>query len=116
VDVVVDPVGGRHSEPALRATGPFGRYCVIGFASGTIPTVPLNQVLLHNRTVVGVDWGAWTFRAPAENRRLLDELVAMIGNGRLHPPVPEEHPLDQAAAVMAALLDRSVAGKAVLLP
>src|SRR5437868_5253672 len=57
VDVVVDPVGGRHSEPALRATGTEGRFCVIGFASGPIPRVPLNQVLLNNRTVVGVDWG-----------------------------------------------------------
>ncbi|HEY1988713.1 MAG TPA: NADPH:quinone oxidoreductase family protein, partial [Acidimicrobiales bacterium] len=68
VDVVIDPVGGRHSEPALRATGPFGRFCVIGFASGPIASVPLNQVLLNNRTVVGVDWGAWTFRDPTGNR------------------------------------------------
>ena len=116
VDVVVDPVGGRHSEPALRSTGPFGRYCVIGFASGTIPTVPLNQVLLHNRTVVGVDWGAWTFRAPADNRRLLGELVAMIDDGRLHPPVPAAFGLEEAAAVMAGLIDRTVVGKAVLVP
>jgi NADPH2:quinone reductase len=57
VDVVVDPVGGAHSEPALRALRPFGRFCVIGFAAGPIPTIPLNQVLLNNRTVVGVDWG-----------------------------------------------------------
>src|SRR5665213_1954765 len=56
VDVVVDPVGGKHSEPALRATGPFGRFCVIGFASGPIAPVPLHQVLLNHRTVVGVDW------------------------------------------------------------
>jgi NADPH:quinone reductase len=116
VDVVVDPVGGRHAQPALRSTGPLGRYCVIGFAAGAIPEVPLNQVLLHNRTVVGVDWGAWTFRFPFENRRLLEDLVAMIDDGRLHPSEPTAYPLDQAAAVMTGLLDRTIVGKAVLVP
>ncbi|HWD53360.1 MAG TPA: NADPH:quinone oxidoreductase family protein [Acidimicrobiales bacterium] len=116
VDVVIDPVGGRHSEPALRATGPFGRFCVIGFASGPIASVPLNQVLLNNRTVVGVDWGAWTFRDPTGNRELLAELVAMIGDGRLHPTVPTEHRLEEAAAVMSGLIDRTLSGKVVLVP
>jgi NADPH2:quinone reductase len=116
VDVVIDSVGGRHSEPALRATGPFGRFCVIGFASGPIASVPLNQVLLHNRTMVGVDWGAWTFRDPLGNRELLAELVAMIGDGRLHPTVPSEYPLEAAGAVMSGLIDRTLSGKVVLVP
>ncbi|HVB94318.1 MAG TPA: NADPH:quinone oxidoreductase family protein [Acidimicrobiales bacterium] len=116
VDVVIDPVGGRHSEPALRATGPFGRFCVIGFASGPIASVPLNQVLLNNRTVVGVDWGAWTFRDPTGNREMLADLVAMIGDGRLHPTVPSEYPLEEAAAVMSGLIDRTLSGKVVLVP
>jgi NADPH2:quinone reductase len=116
VDVVIDSVGGRHSEPALRATGPFGRFCVIGFASGPIASVPLNQVLLNNRTVVGVDWGAWTFRDPLGNRELLAELVAMIGDGRLHPTVPSEYPLEEAGAVMSGLIDRTLSGKVVLVP
>ena len=79
VDVVVDPVGGRHSEPALRATRHLGRFCVIGFASGPIPSVPLNQVLLNNRTVVGVDWGGWTFKDPVGNRDLISRLMGMVG-------------------------------------
>ncbi|MGH9095885.1 MAG: NADPH:quinone oxidoreductase family protein [Acidimicrobiales bacterium] len=116
VDVVIDPVGGRHSEPALRATGPFGRFCVIGFASGPIASVPLNQVLLNNRTVVGVDWGAWTFRDPTGNRQMLAELVWMIDQGRLHPTVPTEYRLDQAAAVMSGLIDRTLSGKVALVP
>jgi len=116
VDVVVDPVGGRHSEPALRATGRFGRLCVIGFASGPIAGVPLNQVLLNNRTVVGVDWGAWAFSDPAGNRAMLGELLHMVDAGRLHPVAPAERPLEDAASVMAGLLERSVAGKVVLVP
>lgn len=116
VDVVVDPVGGRHSEPALRALGRFGRFCVIGFASGPIATVPLNQVLLNNRTVIGIDWGAWAFKDGAGQRKLLGELLAMAGEGRLHPVVPVERPLGDAVPVMEGLLDRSVAGKVVLVP
>ena len=116
VDVVVDPVGGRHSEPALRALSRFGRLCVIGFASGPIASVPLNQVLLNNRTVVGVDWGAWAMSDVKGNRALLGELLAMVAEGRLHPTVPAERPLTEAAAVMEELLERRVAGKVVLVP
>ena len=116
VDVVVDSVGGRHSEPALRATRWSGRFCVVGFASGTIPSLSLNQVLLNNRTVVGVDWGAWTFRSQEEYRALLDELMEMVGSRRLHPPVPAERPLVDAPKAMADLIDRRVTGKIVLVP
>jgi NADPH2:quinone reductase len=116
VDVVVDPVGGHHAEPALRATRHLGRYCVIGFASGPIPSIPINQVLLNNRTLVGVDWGGWTFKDPLGNRALIDELMGMVGDGRLHPTSPSSRPLEEAAAVMGALIDRSVAGKVVLVP
>jgi NADPH2:quinone reductase len=114
VDVVVDPVGGRHSEPALRATRHLGRFCVLGFASGPIPSVPLNQVLLNNRTVVGVDWGGWTFKDPAGQRDLLEELMAMVAAGRLHPVHPDTYRLEDAPEVMARLIDRSIVGKAVL--
>ena len=116
VDVVIDPVGGRHSEPALRATRHLGRFCVIGFASGPIAAVPLNLVLLNNRTVVGVDWGGWTFKDPLGNRELIGELMELVGSGRLHPASPVEHPLNEAAAVMSGLIHRSVGGKVVLVP
>lgn len=116
VDVVVDPVGGRHSEPALRATRPFGRFCVVGFASGPIASVPLNQVLLNNRTVVGVDWGAWAFSDQRGNHELLAELLDMVRAGRIHPAVPAERSLEDAASVMTGLLERSVKGKVVLVP
>ena len=116
VDVVVDPVGGRHSEPALRATRHMGRFCVLGFASGPIASIPLNQVLLNNRTVVGVDWGGWTFKDPFGNRELIGELMDLVGAGRLHPARPMTYPLEDAARVMSGLVDRSIGGKAVVVP
>jgi len=116
LDVVVDPVGGHHSEPALRALGPFGRFLVIGFASGPIASVPLNQVLLRNRSVIGVDWGAWAFADMAANRILVGEVLAMLAAGRLHPVVPAELPLEAAPDAMRALIERGVTGKVVLVP
>jgi NADPH2:quinone reductase len=116
VDVVVDPVGGHHSEPALRAMAPFGRYLVLGFAGGAIPAVPLNQVLLRNRAVVGVDWGAWAFSDMDANRALIGEALTMMAEGRLHPSMPSERPLEEAAVAMGDLIERRVTGKVVLVP
>ena len=115
VDVVVDPVGGELAEPALRATGWNGRFLVIGFAGG-IPKLPANLVLLNNRTLVGVDWGAWTGRDQDGQRELLGEVLAAVGDGRLHPPEPHRAPLEDAGRVLQALLDRQLVGKTVLVP
>jgi NADPH2:quinone reductase len=116
VDVVVDPVGDRFADPALRALRWLGRYLVIGFAGGEIPRLPANQVLLNNRTVVGVDWGAWTMRDPEDNKVLLTELMQLAGSGALSPVEPAAHPLDDVVRVLTDLQDRKVAGKVVLVP
>ncbi|TDD73614.1 NADPH:quinone oxidoreductase family protein [Actinomadura darangshiensis] len=116
VDVVYDPVGGALADPALRALRERGRYVVIGFASGDIPSLPLNQVLLRNRTVAGVDWGAWSMANPLDQRVLLDELLGMVAKGDLAPVAPRTEPLASAAQVMDDLLNRRVVGKVALLP
>ena len=116
VDVVVDPVGGPHTEAALRATGLFGRLLVIGFAAGSIASVPANQVLLRNRAVLGVDWGAWAMAHGVEQRALLDEVLAAVADGALHPVAPTERPLADAGAVLRDLLERRLRGKTVLVP
>lgn len=116
VDVVVDPVGDRFAEPALRALRWMGRYLVIGFAGGDIPRLPANQVLLNNRTVVGIDWGAWTIRDPAGNQELLAELMELAGSGALSPVEPTEYPLDAVVQALTDLQERRVAGKVVLVP
>jgi NADPH2:quinone reductase len=116
VDVVVDPVGDRFADAALRALGWMGRYLVIGFAGGEIPKLPANQVLLNNRTVVGVDWGAWTMRDPAGNQDLLAELMDLAGTSQLSPVEPTEYPLDDVVRALTDLQERKVAGKVVLVP
>ena len=115
-DVLVDPIGGSKASAALRALGWWGRYVVIGFAAGDIPSLPLNQVLLNNRTVVGVDWGAWTMRDPGGNAALLGELLELVSAGKLRPVEPQAYPLDRAADALADLEGRRVTGKVVLVP
>jgi NADPH:quinone reductase len=116
VDVVVDPVGGDRAEPALRALGNDGRYLVIGFAAGDIPRLPANQILLRNRRVVGVDWGAWMLANPHSQRNLLGELLDTVAAGRLHPPEPTVRPLEDAPSALADLLAGRVTGKLALVP
>ena len=116
VDVVVDPIGGELAEPSLRALGDRGRYLVIGFASGAIPSVPLNQVLLRNRTVIGIDWGIWAMQHAAEQRALLDDLLALVEEGSIVPVHPTEYPLDEVARALEDLLGRRTVGKIALVP
>jgi NADPH2:quinone reductase len=116
VDLVVDTVGGALAEPALRALGDGGRYMVVGFASGTIPSLPLNQVLLRNRTVVGVDWGAWAMSHAEPQEALLEHLLHLAGDGRLRPVAPAEYPLDQVPRALEDLTGRRVVGKIAIVP
>jgi NADPH2:quinone reductase len=115
VDVVYDVVGGEISEAALRALRFDGRFCVIGFTGG-IGRIPLNLVLLNNRTVVGVEWGGWVMRFRDENRAMIDEVVEAIADGRLHPVAPIERPLQEAGEALTDLLERRAVGKLVVVP
>jgi NADPH2:quinone reductase len=116
VDLVVDPVGGSLAEPSLRALGDGGRYLVIGFAAGDIPSIPLNQVLLRNRTVIGIDWGIWAMQHADAQRGLLGDLLAMVAGGSIDPVHPLEYPLDDVGRALEDLLARRTVGKIALIP
>jgi len=116
VHLVADPVGGAYAEPALRALRPFGQYLIVGFAAGEIPALKANLVLLQNRSVVGVDWGAWSFQHPQENAALVGEVLALAACGTIQPVEPTTYPLERAGEALQALVDRKVAGKVVLVP
>ncbi len=115
VDLVYDPVGGEVGEVAVRALGEDGQYLVIGFVAG-IPKLAANQVLLRNRRITGVDWGAWVGRNQDANRALLAEVVERIAAGELAPIEPVAYPLTDAARALRDLADRKVAGKVALVP
>jgi NADPH2:quinone reductase len=113
-DVVYDPVGGAHTEAALRATAWNGRLLVIGFAAGEIPRVPTNLTLLKSVSIVGVYWQSWIMREPAAARALHAELLSWIAEGKLRPHIFARYPLADAPRALRDLLDRRVQGKAVL--
>ena len=113
VDILYDPVGGTLGQTCLRALGEDGQYLVIGFVGG-IPQLPANQVLLRNRRVIGVDWGAWAGRNPEGNAQLLEEVLAKIAAKQLSPVEPQVYLLSEAAKALADLEQRRVAGKVVL--
>jgi len=115
-DVIYDPVGGSLAEPALRGTAWQGRYLVIGFASGEIPKIPLNLVLLKGCQIVGVFWGSFAMREPAQNRAHAEQLFAWIAEGRLRPAIDVTLPFTEAAEALRRIERRQVKGKIVLVP
>jgi NADPH:quinone reductase len=115
VDHLYDPVGGELGETCLRALGDDGQYLVIGFVAG-IPRLAANQILLRNRRVTGVDWGAWAGRHPHENRAMLRRVLDEIAAGRLEPVEPTTYALADAGRALSDLAARAVAGKVALVP
>lgn len=116
VDVVYDPVGGDFTEAAIRTLGWEGRLLVVGFASGTIPRIPTNLVLLKNCQLMGVFWGAFTQREPARNREHIAQLTEWIVQGRVRPHIDAALPLERAGEALERLARREVRGKLVLVP
>jgi NADPH2:quinone reductase len=114
VDVVYDPVGGAYAEPAVRSLGYDGRYLVIGFASGEIPRIPLNLLLLKVSSLVGVFWGAFAKAQPALNAANMAELLGWYSGGRLRPHVSGTYPLARYREALDAVMSRKVLGKVVL--
>lgn len=116
VDVVFDPVGGPAFDIASRAMARNGRLLVVGFASGEIPKLPVNLVLLKEYALIGVFWGAFTAKEPeayaANNRELFD----WHSQGLIKPRINERQPLSQAASALQRILDRGAIGKTILIP
>jgi NADPH2:quinone reductase len=114
VDVVYDPVGGACAEPAVRSLGLEGRYLVIGFASGEIPKIPLNLLLLKMSSLVGVFWGAFAKAQPQRSGANFAELLGWYTAGKLRPHVSGTFPLNSYREALEAVTHRKVMGKVVL--
>jgi NADPH2:quinone reductase len=114
VDVVVDPVGDRFAEPALRAMRWMGRYLVIGFAGGEIPRVHAGHVLVKNMAVLGLQSSDYFGRDPEGLRATQEELLALCCDGAIRAEVAATHPLEQAANALLAFEQGQMRGKLVL--
>ncbi|MBF8720887.1 MULTISPECIES: NADPH:quinone oxidoreductase family protein [Pseudomonas] len=114
VDVVYDPVGGELFEQAVRGLAWNGRLLVVGFASGTIPQLPVNLALLKGAAVVGVFWGAFAQRQPEDNAANFRQLFAWHAEGKLKPLVSQTYPLAEAGVAIERLAQRQAVGKLVV--
>jgi len=113
-EVVYDPVGGEFAEPVFRSIAWRGRYCVIGFAAGPIPSIPLNLPLLKGASLVGVFWGELSRREPQTAAATLQELAKWYAQGRIKPVIDRAMPMAELRQAYAHMGSRSVKGKLVL--
>ncbi|MCU1486692.1 MAG: Alcohol dehydrogenase, zinc-binding domain protein [Actinomycetia bacterium] len=113
-DVVVDPVGGVLAEPALRSLRYGGRFVTVGYASGEIPRIPLNLVLLKGMAILGFQFRDFAERRPDELGRNEDELMALLADGRVTPHVGATFPLADVAAALRYVADGKAIGKVVV--
>ncbi|NNU81404.1 NADPH:quinone oxidoreductase family protein [Halovulum dunhuangense] len=113
-DVCYDPVGGAPFDAALRAMRPEGRILPVGFASGAVPQIPANILLVKNLTVIGFYWGAYASLRPDLMAESLRQLFAWHEAGRLHPHVSHVLPLTQAQEALDLLRLRAATGKVVV--
>jgi len=112
-DIVVDPVGDRWAEPALRAIRWGGRFVTVGYAGGDIPRIPLNVVLLKNISVRGLELRTWTERLPEETARAREALADLVAQG-MRPVVSEVHEIEDVAVALQRVSDRVPTGKVVI--
>ncbi|AKI00644.1 Zn-dependent oxidoreductase, NADPH:quinone reductase [Hoeflea sp. IMCC20628] len=116
VDVAFDPVGGAGFDVAARAMARNGRLLVVGFASGEIPKLPVNLVLLKEYSLIGVFWGSFVAKEPSVYAANNRELFAWHSTGLIKPRIDERQPLAKAATALKRILDRGAIGKTILIP
>ncbi len=114
VDVVVDPVGGNLAEPALRALRWGGRFVTVGYASGTVPRIPLNLVLLKGCQILGFQFRDFAAHAPGELARNEAALLALLASRQALPHIGATFKLAETAAALRHVADGKAIGKVVL--
>lgn len=115
-DVIYDSVGGDVTDRSLKCIAWNGRLLVIGFASGKIPELKLNRVLLKNISIVGLHWSAYPEREPERIDDCFDGLFEMAARGDIEPLVSARYPLEEAGRALEMLASRKTVGKIVLVP
>jgi len=113
-DVIYDPVGGDITGLSTKCIGWEGRLLIIGFASGAIPKIEANRILLKNISVIGLHWGEYRKHDPALVKQAQDELFAMFRAGQIEPVVSREVPLEDVVPALRELAGRKTHGKLVL--
>ncbi len=114
-DIIYDPVGGDIFDLSTKCIAVEGRFLVIGFAGGRIPTLAANRILLKNISIIGCYWGGYLEHHPEFLGKAQADLLAMYEAGQIKPVVSQTYPLSEAVIALRALAERKTYGKVVLL-
>ncbi|KAK7480932.1 hypothetical protein BaRGS_00027843 [Batillaria attramentaria] len=114
VDVVMDQVGGNIFTDCLKSVAFEGRVVTVGYASGDIPKVPVNQVLLKSCSIRGVWWGNYATRNPQVFIQSITDVLAAFSQGKLRPHIGRTFSLEEVNAAFDFILNRQSTGKVVL--
>jgi NADPH2:quinone reductase len=114
-DIVVDPVGGDLAEPALRTLRYGGRFVTVGYASGTIPKMPLNLVLLKGARILGFQFATFAAHEPDAMRRDEAELLDLFRTGTARPHIGARFDLEDVVAALEHVAGGGAVGKVVLI-
>jgi NADPH2:quinone reductase len=114
VDVILDPVGGDRVTDSLRLLGPEGRWLVVGFTGGEIPTVRVNRLLLNNIDAVGVGWGAYWANRPEYLAEQWQRILAILVEHQIEPVIGRVIPLERIADALIGMDERGALGKTVV--
>jgi NADPH2:quinone reductase len=114
VDAVFDPVGGDAFDLTLKCMAPEGRVAIVGFASGRIPSIPANRLLLKNLSAVGAIWGAYLESHPSFLPDTQAKLMELYELGMLRPEVRQRYAFANAVEALRDAGQRNILGKAVL--
>lgn len=115
-DVIYDSVGGDTTDRSLRCLAWNGRLLIVGFASGRIPEIKANRILLKNVAVTGVHWPAYAEHEPGRVAETFAALLALYSDGRIRPEIHRSYPLDAVPEALAELLSRRTTGKLLVSP
>lgn len=113
-DVIFDPVGGALGSALLRASAFEARYMPIGFASGDVPPLKANHLLVKNVDAVGFWWGAYFDHAPEVMAESLSRLFDWAVDGKITPLISDVYPLEDAVEALRLLEERKATGKVVV--
>ena len=113
-DVVYDPIGGDQFKAAMRACNPEARILPLGFASGDVPQIPANHLLVKNLTIIGFYWGGYTRVNPKVLTDSFATLIDWYSAGKIKPHISATLPLEQANEALELLRSRKATGKVVV--